>query len=374
MRLISKLLTNRKILCFVCSSILISGAAAQNNLIIDGEWKSYDAEGKLMISGSYVDGKQDGEWSYFHADGSTLRSQLFFKNGVQDSVCTGYSKSGKITAQETYLNGEIQGISRTYTSSGTLASLKTYVEGEQNGLTEYYYDFDSIKISLEYKNDVPYTIHYLKDINGFNLDGGTLKDGTGSLKSYYTSSLIDADTLAILASRRTYIVEKLHGEAYDFDKDGEVIVGGQHTGGLVTGVWNFAKKKGKYVAVTDVAEIKERLYNSPPEKEATLQHHRVQESMPMFPGSEEALFMFLGRNIKYPKGMYKAKISGSVLCTFSVEKTGELTNIKVLKSIHEEASEEAIRVISGMPNWTPGFQNNLPVRVQFNFPIYFNAR
>ena len=60
-----------------------------------------------------------------------------------------------------------------------------------------------------------------------------------------------------------------------------------------------------------------------------------------------------------------------VLCTLVVEETGELDEIKVVESIHEEASKEALRVFEFMPNWTPGFQNNLPVEVQFNLPIFF---
>ena len=75
-----------------------------------------------------------------------------------------------------------------------------------------------MKTSLEYKNDDPFTLHSLKDINGFNLDGGTLKNGTGSLKSYYDPSLIDGDTSAILATYRSYVNGKLHGEAYNYDK------------------------------------------------------------------------------------------------------------------------------------------------------------
>jgi protein TonB len=43
----------------------------------------------------------------------------------------------------------------------------------------------------------------------------------------------------------------------------------------------------------------------------------------------------------------------------------------VLKGIGGGCDEEALRVVSGMPRWTPGMQKGKPVRVQFNLPIKF---
>ena len=64
-------------------------------------------------------------------------------------------------------------------------------------------------------------------------------------------------------------------------------------------------------------------------------------------------------------------IQGKGFVTFVVEKDGRGTNIKILRGIGGGCDEEAIRVVKNMPNWIPGKQRNVPVRVQFNLPISF---
>ena len=98
----------------------------------------------------------------------------------------------------------------------------------------------------------------------------------------------------------------------------------------------------------------------------------VVEVMPVYPGGEEARIKFIQENIKYPKEALKNNISGTVFITFIIEKDGKITNVKALRGIGGGCDEEAIRVISMMPNWKPGTQRGQAVRVQFNMPIKFN--
>ena len=95
---------------------------------------------------------------------------------------------------------------------------------------------------------------------------------------------------------------------------------------------------------------------------------------PGFPGGEEALFSFLVTNIRYPQIAKEKNITGLVIVTFVVEKDGSLTNIQVLKNIGGGCGDEAVRIIKMMPDWIPGKQNELPVRVQFNLPVRFKLQ
>ncbi len=97
----------------------------------------------------------------------------------------------------------------------------------------------------------------------------------------------------------------------------------------------------------------------------------VVESMPQFPGGEEARLRYLSENLQYPLMAREAGIEGAVYVSFVVEKDGQITNIKLLRGIGGGCDEEAIRVVSSMPRWIPGKQRNVPVRVQFNMPIRF---
>lgn len=97
----------------------------------------------------------------------------------------------------------------------------------------------------------------------------------------------------------------------------------------------------------------------------------VVENSPEFPGGNDSLYAYIGRNIKYPESAKKEKIQGRVFVTFVIEKDGQVSSAKILRDIGGGCGEEAIRVVKNMPKWKPGTQRGNPVRVQFNLPIMF---
>ncbi len=100
----------------------------------------------------------------------------------------------------------------------------------------------------------------------------------------------------------------------------------------------------------------------------------VVESMPEFPGGESQLYKFLAENIKYPQMAKESGIQGRVFVTFVVERDGRVTDVRVLRGIGGGCDEEAIRVVSNMPKWTPGKQRGKAVRVQYNLPVKFTLQ
>lgn len=100
----------------------------------------------------------------------------------------------------------------------------------------------------------------------------------------------------------------------------------------------------------------------------------IVEEQPTFPGGTDALLKFLGDNIKYPPVAKQAGISGTVILSFLVEKDGSISNVKVIHGIGGGCNEEAIRVVSMMPKWSPGKQRGKAVRTQFQIPLVFFLR
>lgn len=92
-----------------------------------------------------------------------------------------------------------------------------------------------------------------------------------------------------------------------------------------------------------------------------------------FPGGRAAMMKFLASNIKYPAEAVKNKIEGKVYLKFIVEKTGELTDIKVVKGMPNcpECEKEAISVLRRMPKWKPAKVNGKEVRSEYYLPIVF---
>jgi TonB family protein len=99
--------------------------------------------------------------------------------------------------------------------------------------------------------------------------------------------------------------------------------------------------------------------------------YTIVESIPEFPGGDEARIEFLNKNLIYPDSARKHKIQGTVFVAFIIETDGEVSNLEILRGIGYGCDEEAIRVIKLMPKWKPSFQQSNVVRVRMNQPIKF---
>jgi TonB family protein len=100
----------------------------------------------------------------------------------------------------------------------------------------------------------------------------------------------------------------------------------------------------------------------------------VVEEMPKFPGGKDAMAEWINSHLKYPAEAVKAKISGKVYVNFMVSKTGKVKNVVVSKSVSPLLNDEAIRVISSMPDWKPGTQGGKSVEVQIKVPVEFKLK
>ena len=97
----------------------------------------------------------------------------------------------------------------------------------------------------------------------------------------------------------------------------------------------------------------------------------IVEQMPQFPGGEKEMMNFIKSNLHYPVLAQEMGISGNVIVSFIIDKTGEITGIKVTRGIGSGCDEEAIRVLKLMPKWAPGRQGGRTVRVSYSLPFRF---
>jgi len=97
----------------------------------------------------------------------------------------------------------------------------------------------------------------------------------------------------------------------------------------------------------------------------------VVEQNPEFPGGYSAMQTFLRNKIQYPTLAQQSGIQGTVFVQFAVTKTGEISNVRILRGIGGGCDEEAIRVVKEMPKWIPGRQNGQAVSVLFQIPVKF---
>lgn len=99
--------------------------------------------------------------------------------------------------------------------------------------------------------------------------------------------------------------------------------------------------------------------------------YEVVEKMPAFPGGIAELMKYLSSNIKYPVEAHKAGIQGRVVVSFVVNKDGTVKDAKIVRSVDKSIDAEALRVISAMPKWQPGYQDGKAVSVRYTVPVTF---
>jgi protein TonB len=98
------------------------------------------------------------------------------------------------------------------------------------------------------------------------------------------------------------------------------------------------------------------------------------EQMPQFPGGERELMGFLSKNLKYPTIAAENGIQGRVTLRFVVSKTGEITDVNIIKGLDPSCDKEAVRVVKTMPKWIPGKQNGRNVPVYYTLPVVFRLQ
>ena len=99
------------------------------------------------------------------------------------------------------------------------------------------------------------------------------------------------------------------------------------------------------------------------------------EEMPEYPGGMSAMMNFLMENIKYPEDAKKAGKEGRVTCSFIIDKEGKVTEVHVAQSSGTQSlDEEAVRLVSLMPDWKPGKDKGEPVNVLYTIPVVFKLK
>jgi protein TonB len=95
--------------------------------------------------------------------------------------------------------------------------------------------------------------------------------------------------------------------------------------------------------------------------------------MPQFPGGDTLLNLYLKANLIYPEIALRNGTEGRVTIRFVVRADGSLEDIEVLKKLSKELDAEAIRLVSGMPPWMPGYRNGKAVPMTQYLPINFKV-
>lgn len=95
------------------------------------------------------------------------------------------------------------------------------------------------------------------------------------------------------------------------------------------------------------------------------------DKVPEYPGGTEAMTKYMINNLRYPETAVSTKTTGKVFVSFVVTKDGKVSKPAIKRGVSKELDNEALRVISAMPNWIPGEKDGKKVDAEMVLPVSF---
>lgn len=240
----------------------------------------------------------------------------------------------------------------------------------------------ALVLNAETVTDYRYDTPQKKQLVKKGKRNATVQPNGTSLQVTVVEQVPDAQDEAQTFKVRGVVKDKENGEPIV----GAVIRVGNSTRGTVTdrnGEFTIEVKKGETVTGAYVGYASSGVTVGEPQSKFTItlqkdgsdeaaeKAYDVIEQMPQFPGGQAAMRQFLSENLRYPEEAFMNNVQGRVIVNFFVDKDGSVTDARVVHSSNSLLDAEALRVVSSMPNWTPGMQKGKPVRVRYTVPVSF---
>ncbi|MEO7264133.1 MAG: energy transducer TonB [Ferruginibacter sp.] len=128
-------------------------------------------------------------------------------------------------------------------------------------------------------------------------------------------------------------------------------------------------KKGKKGKATVTAPAVEKNVVTTADNSGT---YTAAEVMPVFPGGYKGMQRYFDNTLTYPEEATNQGVEGTVMVNFIVDENGKLISPTVSgNKLGYGLEEEALRVVSNMPAWTPGTVKGKKVKTKFNLPVRF---
>lgn len=267
--------------------------------------------------------------------GTYFNIREFYPNGVPKLL-------GSVSAFDPHIIYE--GLVISYYKNGVKESAVTYKEGLPIGEAYYFFGNGRVKKQVEYLESDPKAKveeRGLKLIYQVDTLGQVyVKDGNGRL---IERTINEKDTL---------------------------IEEGNYKDGLKEGIWKgrYTSGKSSYIEEYGLAKfisgtqtIGDKMYE-----------YAVLEVAPNFKGGIKEFYKYLGKSIRYPEDALSRNITGVVIVKFAIEKDGQIVDAEIVRSVFPSIDKETLRLVSGMPKWSPGFLRGVPVKMKYSLPVNFS--
>jgi len=190
------------------------------------------------------------------------------------------------------------------------------------------------------------------------------------------------------------------GKSIIYGDDGRIMQKGNYTNNQKTGLWQYLSEKGNYIKgkrhgtwykfnidslgnLTDTIVIKEYYSGRLIDRELTGSSKVTLAYLPIceketrinrIKCTEKNLLKSVYSNVVYPIYARETGIQGLTYSSFIVDTTGQVKDIKVIRSICNQMETEIIRTIKLLPKFEPGLVDGKKFPMQYNLPVRFKLQ
>ncbi|MBC5775286.1 TonB family protein [Pontibacter sp. KCTC 32443] len=84
-----------------------------------------------------------------------------------------------------------------------------------------------------------------------------------------------------------------------------------------------------------------------------------------YEGGKEAMYEFIGKEVKYPALAKRNRVQGDCIIGFTINEDGSTSGFKVLRNAGAGTGEEAMRVAKLLKFKAPGYALNVSIPIKF---------
>ena len=96
------------------------------------------------------------------------------------------------------------------------------------------------------------------------------------------------------------------------------------------------------------------------------------DTKPTFESKSDTTFRdWVAHQIKYPQTLAGSGKGGTVMAQFSVDTSGKVSDIKIIRSVDPTLDSEVIRVLQSSPDWKSASHGDSLVKVSYIIPVKF---
>ncbi len=140
------------------------------------------------------------------------------------------------------------------------------------------------------------------------------------------------------------------------------------------------KTNEKQIKIEKIIQKKDSIILEEEEEEYDIIGHRYPAEIreeAEFIGGEREFYKFISENIKYPKTARKQGIEITIFVEFTIQKDGQLVDIKIknpTSDVDGGCNEEVIRVLKLSPKWNPAKLRGKNQKRRIGIPIKFELK